>query len=126
MSFCTVINCIDGRVQENVAQHLKAKFRVQHVDVVTETGPAGLLADEPDSLRAQALYRCVEISMRAHGSRALALVAHEDCAGNPKSDESQVRQLRVALSGLRRRFPRLEAVGLWVPLRGRIVEHHPR
>ncbi len=126
MSFCTVINCMDGRVQQRVAEHLQSKFRVQYVDVVTETGPAGLLADEPDSLRAQAVYRCVEVSMKAHDSKGLALVAHEDCAGNPKSDESQVRQLRVALSTLRRRFPRLEAVGLWVPLRGKIIEHLPR
>lgn len=39
MSFCTVINCIDGRVQMPVNQYMQQRFKVKYVDTITEPGP---------------------------------------------------------------------------------------
>ena len=52
MSFCTAINCMDGRTQLPVIEFLKDKFGVEFVDTITEPGPVRILADQPDSAQA--------------------------------------------------------------------------
>ena len=44
------LNCIDGRVQVPVIDWIKDKFKVDHVDMITEPGMDGLLADKDYSL----------------------------------------------------------------------------
>ena len=39
MSFCTAINCMDGRVQLPVIRFLQERFKVDYVDVISEPGP---------------------------------------------------------------------------------------
>jgi hypothetical protein len=36
MSFCTAINCMDGRVQLPTITFLKKHFGIEHVDCITE------------------------------------------------------------------------------------------
>ena len=48
MSFCTVISCIDGRVQLPVITYLQNRFGVKFVDNVTEAGPVGVLSVFPE------------------------------------------------------------------------------
>lgn len=114
MSFCTVINCIDGRVQIPVIAYLQNRFGVEYVDVVTEAGPVGILSQRADSSDAKSIYRRVELSILAHFSQVTAVVAHHDCAGNPVSDSEQKQQLRICLEILSQRYPRMEVVGLWL------------
>lgn len=114
MSFCTVINCIDGRVQIPVIAYLQNRFGVEYVDVVTEAGPVGVLSQRSESLDAKSIYRRVEVSILAHFSQGIAVVAHHDCAGNPVSDSEQKQQLRICLEILLQRFPQLKVVGLWL------------
>ncbi|GAB4379897.1 MAG: hypothetical protein Kow0042_29680 [Calditrichia bacterium] len=49
MRFCTAINCLDGRVQLPVIQHLKKRFKVDFVDVITEPGPNLILSEQKNS-----------------------------------------------------------------------------
>ena len=42
MRFCTVINCMDGRVQLPVIRHMKERFNAEYVDSITEPGPNNL------------------------------------------------------------------------------------
>ena len=42
MSFCTVVNCMDGRVQLPVIRYLQERFEVPYVDSITEVGPSGV------------------------------------------------------------------------------------
>ena len=50
-SFCTAVNCIDGRgVQLPVNQYLTRRFDVEFVDIVSDTGPVGVLAHDPECL----------------------------------------------------------------------------
>ena len=50
MTFFTVINCIDGRIQLPVIQYLQQKYNVEFIDSITEVGPNLILADNIDSL----------------------------------------------------------------------------
>jgi hypothetical protein len=113
-TFCTAINCLDGRIQLPVISYLRERFGVEYVDVVTEAGPAGLLSGPADGARVQGIYECVTLSLERHQSRGLAVVAHHDCAGNPVPAATQQRQLRACLPLLRERFPAISVVALWV------------
>jgi len=122
MSFCTVINCMDGRVQVPVVRYLQERAGVDYVDVITEPGPVAALArwEEDEILRS--IRRRVDISREAHGSTTLAVVAHHDCAGNPVSDEEQLEQLRAAAGNLKRAYPDLEIIPLWVDAKWEVEE----
>lgn len=93
--FVTAINCMDGRTQEPVAAWMKRQFGADYVDTITEPGPDRILADGPPEL-IESIRRRVKISVRAHGSRVLALVAHDDCAGNLVSRGEHLQQLEKA------------------------------
>lgn len=114
MSFCTAVNCMDGRVQGPIISYLSKRFEGAYVDDITEAGPVNVLASDPESSRSKAIYRKIDISVNAHGSRVIAVVAHHDCAGNPKSQEEQLEDLRVSVEVLRRRYPDLQVIPLWV------------
>ena len=114
MLFCTVVNCMDGRVQLPISRYLKEHFAADYVDTVTEAGPAGLLASDPDSRASRSIYSCIEVSVAAHKSTALAVVAHAGCAGNPISDDSQNQQVLQCVEVLSARYPALAIIGLWV------------
>ena len=113
-SFCTAVNCIDGRVQLPVIQYLTRRFHVEFVDIVSDTGPVGVLAHDPDSERAGSMYRRIDVSIDAHKSQGLAIVAHHDCAGNRRPFEGQIEDLRRSAANLRLRYSGFPALALWV------------
>ena len=123
MSFSTVINCMDGRVQMPVINHLQKRYGVDYVDVVTEAGPVGLLSQHPGSREALSVFRRVEVSIEAHSSKQIAIVAHSDCAGNPVPDSEQKQQIYSCLEILARRYPHMELLGLWLDQDWRIHEY---
>jgi len=110
--FATAINCMDGRTQLPVIEWMKKEFGVEYVDSITEPGPVRILA-EPAEV-AESIRQRVRISVERHGSKAVALVAHHDCAGNPVDRKTQLAQLRAAIETVCGwGFP-VEVVGLWV------------
>ncbi len=114
MSFGTVINCMDGRVQNPVNAHLRELWGVEHVDTITEPGPDGILGrGRPRALLNSILDR-VALSVERHGSRHIALVAHHDCAGNPCDRETHLELLQEGLRLLAHHFPGASVLGLWV------------
>ncbi len=114
MSFATVVNCMDGRVQLPVLDYARERFGVQFVDAVTEAGPVGVLAFDPTSSTAEAIFSRVDISIQAHGSKGIVVVAHDDCVGNPRSPEEQRKQLRASVALLAERYEGVEVAGAWV------------
>ena len=114
MSFCTAVNCIDGRVQLPVIRYLQERFGVLYVDLVTEPGPARSLAGSADAEIKRSILRRVAMSIDAHGSRLIAVVAHADCARNPAGREAKRRQLEESAAVLAENFPSVPIVGLWV------------
>lgn len=113
MSFCTVVNCMDGRVQLPVIRYLQERFEVPYVDSITEAGPVRSLAEPVDETVSQSILRRLPIS-RSHGSKVVAVVAHDDCAGNPEDETTQRRQLEEAVDFIAGHFPETLVLGLWL------------
>jgi hypothetical protein len=97
-TFCTAVNCIDGRTQLPIINWLSTRFDVEQVDLITEVSPVKELVLDSESAMAASINKRVDVSIRAHDSRGLAIVAHNDCAGNPVPDEEQNLSAR-GLSG---------------------------
>ena len=114
MSFCTAINCMDGRVQIPVINYLKAKYRTEYVDMVTEPGPNKILSDGTDQKLIGSIFARVKISVEKHGSKHIAIIGHHDCAGNPTDIEEQERHTLKAVEVIRDKFKNIEVIGLWV------------
>jgi len=113
-TFATVINCMDGRVQLPVIQHVRETQGVDYVDVITEPGPSCILGDKTDEVLIESIRRRVEISVGKHGSRYIAVVAHHDCAGNPVDAEVQLAQVERAVELMQNWGFECEIVPLWI------------
>ncbi|MCP3678204.1 MAG: hypothetical protein GY721_11640 [Deltaproteobacteria bacterium] len=122
MSFCTAINCIDGRIQLPVISYLQERFDVEYVDILSEPGPNLLLARDVDSTAVDLLFKGLQISIDSHNSVGIAIVGHHDCLGNPSPREEQVLHLGEAVSVLRRRYSEQTIIALWVDEEWRVHE----
>lgn len=114
MEFCTVINCMDGRIQLPVISFLKKRFNAQYVDAITEPGPNLILGKRTDQNIVDSILRRVEISVHHHHSKGIAVVGHYDCAGNPAEKAEQILHLQDAISFLKGQYPEIKLIGLWV------------
>ena len=114
MSFCTAINCMDGRIQVPVNEYLRKELFVDYVDTITEAGPVRILAEEQQSALADSILARVDISIKKHKSKAIAVVAHFDCAGNPVEEDVQLEQLESAIEFFNDEYPDVKISGLWV------------
>lgn len=116
--FGTAIICIDGRIQGPVAEWLRHTYGLEYVDVITEPGVDRELAHS--WLKTLDLKAKAEISARAHASRVIAVVGHEDCAGNPVSREEHYRHISRAVEVVYGWRIFETVVGLWAPLSGQV------
>ncbi len=111
--FGTVINCIDGRVQEPVAKWLRERYYLDYVDAITEPGADKVLAlgpaEEVERLREKA-----RLSLARHGSSVIAVVGHHECAASPGTKELHLAQIRQALHVVRLWGFAATVEGLWV------------
>lgn len=114
MSFCTVVNCMDGRIQIPVIKYLQKRFNVKYVDSVTEAGPNLILAKRDKKALVNSILSRVQISVEKHGSVGIAVVGHYGCAGNPAPKEEQIVHIQQGVEFVRREYPGLEVIGLWV------------
>ena len=114
MKFCTVINCMDGRVQLPVIMYLQKRFNVEYVDSITEPGPNLILSEQKNSVSIQSILERLKISIERHNSVGVALVGHHDCAGNPAPQDDQLSQIQKAINFLRQKYKKIVIIGLWV------------
>ena len=113
MSFYTAINCMDGRIQESVASYIKKNYNVLFVDMITGAGPVRILSNKKtDNLKY--IISCIDISLKKHKSKGIAIVAHHDCAGNPIPDEEQKKLLKKAINYLMGKYKNIPVCGLWI------------
>jgi len=112
--FVTTVNCMDGRVQLPVINYLCERFDVPYVDSITEAGPVRVLAEEGELPEKASILRRVDISVRKHGSKVIAVAAHGDCTGNPADDETQREQLETSVALIAGSFPGTKVLGLWL------------
>ena len=114
MSFCTAINCMDGRVQLPVNRYLQQRFGVEYVDTITEAGPNLILGQREHPALVQGILKRVTISIERHGSIGISVLGHEDCAGNPAPYDDQLEHILGSVRFLRSQYPGLPVIGLWV------------
>ena len=114
MSFCTSINCIDGRVQQPALDYLTKRYRVTYVDTVTEPGPNGILSRQDDPELIASMLHCVDVSVTKHKSVAIAVIGHYDCAGNPGDEEHQNTDTRGAVRFLQAKYPDTPVIGVYI------------
>jgi len=114
LGFCTVVNCMDGRVQLPVITYLMDLLGVDYVDSITEPGPIRMLAEQEDVGAIRSIVHRIRISTEKHGSKVIAVVGHYDCAGNPMPRQVQREQTLKAIEFLSKEFPGIEIMGLWV------------
>ena len=118
--FGTVLNCIDGRVQDPVARWLRERYYLDYVDVITEPGADKVLAaGGPESER---LRESVRISLERHHASVIAVVGHHECAASPGSKEAHLAQIRQALHVVRLWGFAATVQGLWVNERWEVEE----
>lgn len=116
---------MDGRTQLPLDDYLRQLPNLDYVDTVTEPGPVRTLAEEPDSPTTQSTLARLDISMKKHGSRCIAIAGHHDCTGNPASERRQKDQLLVAREFLRVPYPAAKALVLWVDAAWSVVSVGP-
>lgn len=122
MRFCTVINCMDGRVQLPVISYLRDRFDAEFVDSITEAGPVLILSEGEDADSVQSILRRIDISVEKHNSFGIAVVGHADCAGNPAGKEEQTAQIQLAVRLLRKKYGTVKVIGLWVDEQWSVTE----
>ena len=119
MSFYTAVNCMDGRIQESVTNYIKKKYNVLFVDMITDAGPVKIFSDKKTE-NLKSIISCIDISLKNHKSKGIAIVAHYDCAGNPISDEEQKKLLKKAVTFLVSEYINVSICGLWVNKNGEV------
>lgn len=105
---------MDGRVQDAVKNYMKENYSVDYVDIVTEPGPNKILAENIDTAVIENIKKRVDISVKHHGSKIVAIIGHFGCAGNPAEKEEQIEHLKKAEETVKSfGFP-VEIILLWV------------
>ncbi len=111
--FGTAINCIDGRVQQPVADWVRKNYGVDYVDMVNEPGPDKVLS-QVRTLLIDSLKDKVSISINAHHSRVVVIAGHHDCAANPVSRDEHEAQIRSAVKEIASLKLPVTIAGLWI------------
>lgn len=114
MRFCTVVNCMDGRVQLPVIEYLKERFGADYVDSITEAGPNLVLSRQEETPSVRSIRERLKISVENHKSTGIAIAGHHDCAGNPAPHREQIVHVQKSVEYLQRHYPAMEIIGLWV------------
>ncbi|MEE9542513.1 MAG: carbonic anhydrase [Thermodesulfobacteriota bacterium] len=122
MRFCTVVNCIDGRVQLPVIKYLQKRFNVEYVDSVTEAGPSLTLSEGKDSASIQTILKRLKISIESHNSVGVAIAGHYGCAGNPASQADKIIHIQKATQFVRQHYKNIEIIGLYVDKEWKVHE----
>ena len=112
--FATAVNCMDGRTVYAVAKYFEDNYGIKYVDTITDAGPVQHCHSEAELERVR--FRVVEVSIGRHGSKHVAVIAHEECAGNPISKAEQLEQLLTYVETVKSWLPDdadIEVFGLW-------------
>jgi carbonic anhydrase len=105
---------MDGRVQLPVIQYLRQRFDVRYVDSITEAGPTLILAKKNNAALVHGILGRLRISIDKHNSVGIAIVGHQDCAGNPAPYDDQLAHIRDSVQFLRSQYEDAKVIGLWV------------
>ncbi|MBI2621814.1 MAG: hypothetical protein HYW63_04205 [Candidatus Levybacteria bacterium] len=116
-TFFTSVGCMDGRVQEPVAEFGRARFRVKFADTITEAGLVGKFAQDNidqkllDSLK----FKIIDVSVAKHHSKGIIVHGHQDCAASDAvDDEAHKAQIKKAAEFVHSLVPSLPVIPVFV------------
>lgn len=121
-TFACAVSCMDGRVQDAVKNFVTKRYGVDYVDEITEPGPNKILADNTNKPIIENIKKRVNISVEHHKSKAIAIVGHYGCAGNPVEKEEQIKHLKDAKKVIQSFGFDAEIILLWVEKDWKTVE----
>jgi carbonic anhydrase len=101
-TFFTIIGCMDGRVQEARMEFGREKFGAEYPDTITDAGIAGVIAGNPNSEFLENLKKKLLLSIEKHNSCGVLVGGHQECAGNPVSDEEQKEHVKKSAEIVRK------------------------
>jgi len=110
--FAVCLNCMDGRVQLPVIQWIKENYEVDYVDLITEPGMDGVLADLNSDI--SDIINKLEISVDKHESEYIFIAGHYDCLGNPVDNITHKKQLMLAVERIEKLKGSNKIVGIWI------------
>jgi len=106
------LNCMDGRVQLPVIEWIKGDSKAKYVDMVTEPGMDGILADMDRPVKQ--ITDKIRFSIDRNNASAVFIVGHHDCRGNPVEGSVHNVQIIAGVKRLKAEFPNMPVHGLWV------------
>ncbi len=113
-TFFTSIGCMDGRVQDPVAEYGRKKFNVIYADTITEAGLVGMLSNTLSNEFLESIKKKVLVSVEKHHSRGIIVHGHQECAGNPVEDELHKQNVIKAAQEIREIVPDIEVIPVFV------------
>ncbi|AEB74861.1 carbonic anhydrase [Clostridium botulinum] len=113
-TFAVAISCMDGRIQNAVRKFMKNKFHVEYVDMVTEAGPDKILAEGTNEFLIESIKNRVKLSIDSHRAKAIAVVGHFDCAGNPVDKEQHIKDIKESIKRVESWGFDKKVIGIWV------------
>ncbi len=125
-TYATAVSCLDGRIHDPLIRFIRARFGVQYVDLITESGPVRIILGEGEGGEMDSIIGRIQASMRTHGSRLLFIVSHHDCAGDPVGDRDAAARALDAAEMLDRGGGGIEVWGLFVEGGGTVRVVYPR
>ncbi len=105
---------MDGRTQEPVIKFLKKKLSFNYVDMITEPGPDKIVAQNRSKAIITSIKQRAGISIEKHKSKAIAIVGHYDCAGNPVSISEHLKHIKASVENIHQWGFGVPVIGLWI------------
>lgn len=122
-TFFTSVGCMDGRVQKAVNRYASLVYGAEYADTVTKAGLDGIFSQENiDPEVFESVKSMVLVSVDRHKSHGIVVHGHEECAGNPVSDEQHKKDIKKSVNAIKKMVDgkNVEIRGLYVRLSPRI------
>ena len=101
-TFFTSIGCMDGRVQEPIAEYGLQNFDAIYPDTITDAGFVAILANSKTGDEYfESIKKKLLISVEKHKSLGIVVHGHQKCAGNPVDDEEHKKDILKAAEKVR-------------------------
>lgn len=101
-TFFTSIGCMDGRVQEPIAEYGLQNFDAIYPDTITDAGLVAKLAkSNSGDDYFESIKEKLQISVEKHKSLGIIVHGHQKCAGNPVDDEVHKKDILKAAEKVR-------------------------
>jgi carbonic anhydrase len=113
-NFATVVNCMDGRIQEAVNKYIIERRSVKYVDTITEAGPCKIITDNIKRTIIDNIKFRLDISISKHNSNYIAVVGHHDCAAVEECDSNQKKYIINSAKIISEWYPNIPVEAFWV------------